>query len=151
MMGSAMVVLDSKGMLIERAKKLTTYVNQADQGLNESFSNASENLNAQSKLYQARSLNPVWHNETPGGEFNPYFMNRAVGDLRMSGPHTPLPRLSDIEEPLNRAYTRLFPIWLGVDRETLFIPADDSTALTQGLEISREESLFFVNNNLYCI
>ena len=46
---------------------------------------------------------------------------------------------------MNQAYSRLFAIWLGVNRELLFVPANNTTKpQVSGIVITPEERLLFV-------
>jgi hypothetical protein len=73
-----------------------------------------------------------------------YFMNLAEGSLRLTDPNKPLTTFTDVEDSMNKAYPLLFAIWLGINKELLFMPATNETAQIIGTIITSEERLFFV-------
>jgi hypothetical protein len=143
-MGLASVLVDSSGVLQQPAKDLTPDSDQSAEALSKYFSNGVAGLISQSNLFLFRTLNSPWHNDTFASEFIHYFMNRAEKSLRLTDPTQPLPTFEDVEAPMNSAYAQLFAIWLGVNRELLFLPATSDTAQVQGQILTPEERLFFV-------
>jgi hypothetical protein len=142
--GNATVLVSSTGILQERAIDLTPDPDQAPQALDKYFTSGIASVISQSNLFIFRTLMPWWHNDTFASEFMHYFINRAEGSLRLTDPNEPLPTFADVENPMNKAYTRLFAIWLGVNKELLFLPATNSTPQVLGSIITPEERLFFV-------
>jgi hypothetical protein len=125
--GDATVLVDSTGVLKEPAKDLTADNGQEPRALDKYFSNGAANLISQSNLFIFRTLKPWWHNDTFASEFMQYFINRADGSTRLTDPNELLPTFADVEGPMNKTNTRLFAIWLGVNKEFLFLPATDTT------------------------
>jgi hypothetical protein len=119
--GDATVLVDKSGVLKEPAKDLIADPDQSPQALDKYFSNGAAELISQSNLFIFRTLQPLWHNDTFASEFIHYFINRAEGSLRLTDPNKPLPTFADVEAPMKKAYSRLFAIWLGVNRELLFV------------------------------
>ncbi|KAH7402575.1 hypothetical protein BKA66DRAFT_564486 [Pyrenochaeta sp. MPI-SDFR-AT-0127] len=142
--GDATVVVDSAGVLQKRATDRTAEQDQTPQALDKYFSNGIADVISQSNLFIFRTLKPWWHNDTFASEFMHYFINRAEGSLRLTDPNKPLPTFADVEEPMKKAYTRLFAIWLGVNKELLFLPATDTTKQVLGSTITPEERILFV-------
>lgn len=142
--GEATVVVNSAGVLQEPAKDHTPLPNQSAEAISHYFENGPQSLIDQSNLFFFRSLDSVYHNDTFASEYMHYFMTRAAGNLRLTDPNQPLPTFKDIEEPINKAYARLFAIWLSVNQDLLFLPADNSTAHIPGFVITLEERLIFV-------
>ncbi|KAI4671168.1 uncharacterized protein J4E88_009201 [Alternaria novae-zelandiae] len=143
--GEATVLVDKTGNLKEPARDLAPDQDQSSQALDKYFSNDGAELMSRSSLFIFRTLQPRWHNDTFASEFIHYFMNRAEGSLRLTDPNMPLPTFADVETPMNQAYSRLFAIWLGVNRELLFVPANNTTTpQVSGIVITPEERLLFV-------
>jgi len=143
--GDATVIVDKTGVLTEPARDLAPDQDQSSQALDKYFSNGAAELMSQSSLFIFRTLQPLWHNDTFASEFIHYFINRAEGSLRLTDPNMPLPTFADVETPMNQAYSRLFAIWLGVNRELLFVPANNTTKpQVSGIVITPEERLLFV-------
>lgn len=141
--GSATLTVDSSGLLQGPASDLIAYIDQSPEALEGYFSSGAASLVAQSNLFLFRSLVSPWHNDTIASEFIHYFINRAEGSLRFTDPAEPLPTFEDIIGPINQAYARLFAIWLGVNKELLFLPATNTTKQMNGITITQEERLFF--------
>jgi hypothetical protein len=142
--GRATVLVDSTGVLQKRATDFAADQDQAPQALDKYFSNGTASVISQSNLFMFRTLKPWWHNDTFASEFMHYFINRAEGSLRLTDPNKPLPTFADVEEPMKKAYTRLFAIWLGVNKELLFLPETDTTKQVRGNIIAPEERILFV-------
>ena len=141
--GDATVRVDATGVLQEKATNLTLEENQEPEALEDYFTDGPGNLISQSNLFIFRTLQSLWHNDSFAGEFIHYFVNRAEGSLRLTDPNKPLPTFRDVEEPFNKAYARLFAIWLGVNVELLLEPADHATKQIEGVTHTIEERLFF--------
>jgi hypothetical protein len=143
--GDATVLVDQSGVLKEPAKDFIADQDQSPQALDRYFTNGAAELISQSNLFIFRTLRPLWHNDTFASEFIHYFINRAEGSLRLTDPSSPLPTFADVEAPMDKAYSRLFAIWLGVNRELLFVPANNTTTpQVSGTIITSEERLLFV-------
>jgi len=144
--GDATVRVDAAGVLQEPAKDIQLDSDQSYTALSKYFTNGPEEVIQHSNLFIFRTLQSSWHNDTFASEYLSYFMNRIAGHQRLTDPSEPLPSFSDVQEPLNKAYERLFAIWLGVNQKLLLQPAADGNRAPQipGLVITPEERLFFV-------
>ncbi|KAJ4983537.1 hypothetical protein SVAN01_10953 [Stagonosporopsis vannaccii] len=142
--GDATVRVDEAGVLQEPATDVQLDPDQSYTALSKYFTNGPEEVIQHSNLFIFRTLQSSWHNDTFASEYLHYFMNRAAGHQRLTDPSLPLPSLSDVREPLNKAYGRLFAIWLGVNQNLLLQPASADAPQTSGLIITPEERLFFV-------
>jgi hypothetical protein len=148
--GDASVVVDSDGLLQEKAMDVVPEPDQNPQTLDKYSTNGVSNLIAQSNLFLFRLLESTYHNDSFASEYIHYFMNRAAGNLRLTNPSEPLPRFEDVEQPMRMAYKRHFAIWLGVNKELLFLPSSDAAANVTGTIITLEERLLF-NTPLFIV
>ncbi|KAF2741653.1 hypothetical protein M011DRAFT_454492 [Sporormia fimetaria CBS 119925] len=148
--GDATVTVNSAGRLIESVRDRTP--NPADSegsNLEKYFTNGALNLIGQSNQFLFRSTLPYPHNDTLGSyaaEFMHHFINRAANHTRITNPNEPVPKFSDVEAPLKAAYSRLFAIWLSINKDLLLVPAGNSTETTIMKEVKviyKEERLFF--------
>jgi hypothetical protein len=141
--GNATVLVDSAGILQQKAVHLSPRPDQSTQAQDPYFSTGVANFLAQSNRFIFRSLIPIGHNNSFAGEPLHYFINRAVGTTQLTDPVAPLPTWEDVEAPLNEAYTRLFAIWLGVNKDLLFERADNASSELLGSIITMEERILF--------
>lgn len=141
--GQATIQVNRAGVLQRPA---FDHVLESDQSLNETaayVATDTANLIAQSNLFLSRSQRSGWHNDSYASEYIHYFVNRAAGNLLLTDPNTPLPSFESVEAPLNKAFNRLFAIWLGVNKEFLFEPATAQTNMVEGALLTQEQRLFF--------
>jgi hypothetical protein len=151
--GDASVLVDSKGVLQEQARDVVLDPDQTLKALDKYSTNGITNLIAQSNLFLFRTLESTYHNDSFASEHIHYFMNRASGTLRLTDPNEPLPRFEDVEQPMRSAYKRLFAIWLGVNKERLFVSSSNATVPVEnvtGTIIALEERILF-NTPLFII
>lgn len=141
--GIANISVDANGVLLDKPSAVVPDPDQSPAALNAYTSNGVENVISQFNLFIFRSQYSTWHNDSFASEYIHFFMNRAAGSLRLTDPNSPLPTFSDVEGPLNTAYARLFAIWLGLNKESLFEPAANASGMVDGLTVSTEERLFF--------
>lgn len=151
--GDATILVNSAGLLLEKPQNVIPDTDPA--APEKYFSNGSGNLISQSNLFLFRTLASPWHNDSFASEHIHYLMNRASNSLRLSDPTQPLPTFSDVYGPMEKAYARLFAIWLGVNIDHLFIRSEDHTssssaAQIQGTVLTLEERLF-LNPTLFTI
>ncbi|CAN9419840.1 unnamed protein product [Alternaria alternata] len=140
--GSAAVHVDSAGRMLRPAEDIETNQDQSPEALASYFSNDPSNLVAQSNLFIFQDMVSRLHWDSYASEMIHYHINREAGSLKFTDPNQPLPTMDDIEDPLERAYRRLFAIWLGVNKDYLFLPSNGTT-LIPGVVIASEERLFF--------
>jgi hypothetical protein len=139
--GDATIVVNSAGLLLEKPEDR---VPDADpEALESYFSNGVGNLISHSNLFLFRTLTSPWHNDSFASEHIHYLMNRAEGSLRLTNPSEPLPRFRDVEDVINKAYARLFAIWLGVNMDLLFVRSKEPAPQIPGTAITFEERIFF--------
>jgi hypothetical protein len=151
--GDASVLVDSEGVLQEKARDVVPDPDQTPSTLEKYSTNGVSNLIAQSNLYFFRTLSSTYHNDSFASEHIHYFMNRASGDLRLTDPNEPLPQFEDVEQPMRSAYKRLFAIWLGVNKELLFVLSSNATVPVgnvTGIVIAVEERILF-NTPLFIV
>ncbi|KAH7411656.1 hypothetical protein DE146DRAFT_248746 [Phaeosphaeria sp. MPI-PUGE-AT-0046c] len=147
--GDATILVNSAGLLLREAEDVAP---DADQGaLNKYFSNGAGNLTAQSNLFIFRTLASPWHNDSFASEHIHYLLNRASPSLHLSDPTAPLPSFPSVLAPMEKAYARLFAIWLGVNIDHLFIRSDAPTnPHLPGTVITLEDRIF-LNTTLFTI
>jgi hypothetical protein len=140
-------------VLQEKARDVVPDPDQTPSTLEKYSTNGVSNLIAQSNLYFFRTLSSTYHNDSFASEHIHYFMNRASGDLRLTDPNEPLPQFEDVEQPMRSAYKRLFAIWLGVNKELLFVLSSKATVPVgnvTGIVIAVEERILF-NTPLFIV
>ena len=111
--------------------------------------NGMADVIAQSDQFIFLELLSRWHNVSCPGEHVPYFMNLVEGNDHLTNPLKPLPTFADIETPLNMAYTRLFALWLGINKDMLFKRAGSATKPVEGMIVVQEERFFFFTVSLF--
>lgn len=141
--GLARIRVDGAGVLLAKPTDVTPDADSSSTALMNYTTNGIPDLMGQANAFLFRSLFPTWHNDSYASEYIHYFINREVGDLRLTDPLSPLPSFEDVEQAINKAYARLFAFWLSVNRGALFEPATETTARLQGIGITEEERLFF--------
>lgn len=142
--GRGNVRIDSKGRLEQEGQQFSVKRGFAQEEVNRIFSNNPINLIMQSTQYLFRYAYPVtWHNDSLANDYLNYFVQRGSNSTRLLDATNNLPKLEDVQAPINRAYAGLFAIWLGANKEHLFVPATNmSTASGPGWRVVREERLF---------
>jgi hypothetical protein len=139
-MGEATIVVNSDGVLQESAKGHTDGIEIPE----ENFANGTANLLGQANLYMFRSIKFGFHKSPFAVEAIHYFTNReADNDLRFTDPKQPIPKFSDVEEPLKKAYSKLFAIWLVLNKDRLLVNVSDPSQTIIGETITMEERIFF--------
>ena len=140
--GTARINVNTRGVLLN-SPELSPEPDQSATAINKYFPNGVGDFIAHSNLFLFRTLHANWHTDRFASEFFHYFVNRAAGDVHLTDPNTPLPTFADVEQHVNKAYSRLFAIWLGVNKELVFEPANDLTSKIEGFTIVQEDRLFF--------
>ncbi|KAF2749431.1 hypothetical protein M011DRAFT_456902 [Sporormia fimetaria CBS 119925] len=146
--GDATVTVNSEGRIVEKVVDRTPDPDSDQPShLNRYFANDPVHLIGQSNLFIFRAFRSELrhlHNETEATELIHYFINREANHTRLTDPSLPAPTFDEVMEPLRKAYTRLFAIWLGVHKDALLERAPaDAAPLIQGSRIYREERVFF--------
>jgi hypothetical protein len=143
MVGNATIMVNSAGVLQSKATNVSHHSDMSVQSQDAYVPTGVRSLMAQANLFIFRSLVPIAHNDTFASEMFHYFINRAAGNVRLTDPKEPLPQWKDVEEPVNKAYTRLFAIWLGVNKDLLFVRSPNATTQVPGTIITMEERVVF--------
>ena len=135
------VRVDAEGRLVKEIVALGHTPDKIEAGPN--LVDGLTDLIGQSNRYLFQMEAHGWHNDSFPGDFINYFASRAVNSSRLLDPKRSLPSLNDIQMPLSKAYSRLFAIWLGLNKEQLLVPrANESTISRPGWRVVREERLF---------
>ncbi|KAH7128103.1 hypothetical protein B0J11DRAFT_458434, partial [Dendryphion nanum] len=144
--GSASIIVDSTGTLLQPAKNFEPDSDQSAIAHNAHFSNRAWRLYSQANMFMFRvtsSRRSLWHNNTVSGEFFHYFIRRAAGTMDFNDPSKPLPTFDQVAGPASKAYTRLFALWMSLNRDLLLEPVPANTAPIPGSLIRLEERLHF--------
>lgn len=141
--GDASVIVNADGLLQTEARDHVPETDQTSEALKKYFSSGVVSLLDQSNRFLFRSYQSSYHNDSFASEYIHYFVNRAANSLQFTDPNAPLPTFAEIEEPIKKAYARLFAIWLGVNKELLFLPASAATPKVLGTTTTFEERLLF--------
>ena len=152
--GFATVRVDSSGRLQKKAKNVTL---DNDQPKN-IFSNNPVNLIGQSNRYLFKTDSPGWHNDSFADDFMNYFASHTANSSRLIDPRQNLPTLEEIEAPLNKAYSLLFAIWMGINKDKLLMPEEaQSPQSLEGRRIEPEKRVFIstpmfaISEVIFCI
>jgi hypothetical protein len=147
MTGSGKIRVDASGRLQQQAQELnlktSTSTDNNGTGFESVFSNDPINLIGQSNLYLFQGNSPAWHNDSYANDYINYFMRKAVNSSRLVDPHKALPTFHEIIDPLNKAYSSLFAIWLGLNKDNLFVPSDQpQNNRVEGWRLETQTRLF---------
>ncbi|CAI9628309.1 unnamed protein product [Alternaria burnsii] len=145
--GRATVQVDATGRLQERVADLKVQGDAPE----ETFSNDPVNVIGQANRYIFRSTDGGWHNDSNAGDAMNYFARRESNSTRLVDPTQPVPTLEDIQAPLGKAFSRLFAIWLGANKEKLLVSRSKANEpQVQGWTIVEERRLF-VSTSMFII
>jgi hypothetical protein len=139
--GHERIEVDAEGRL---SKEVTTLPRTLESNETKSmFNDTPSGLIGQSNRYIFQSTRPAWHNDSLATEYINYFASRMANNSRLLDPKQSLPTLADVQVPLSKAYSNLFAIWLGLNKEQLLVPrANGSANSSSGWIVVREERLF---------
>jgi hypothetical protein len=140
--GTATIRVDASGRLQSPAKHVLLDGKSTDE-VSARFSTDPINLIGQSNQYLFRSGSvATFHNDTFATDYMNYFIKRAGND-RLLDPSLPVPSFGDVQIPLQKAYSKLFAIWLGVNKQNLFLPTTaGSTDSVEGSRLASEQRIF---------
>lgn len=112
--------------------------------LDRHFSNDASNLLHQGNAYVlARFAIPKWHNQSYAGDFMNYFMIKQGNSSLLTDPSQSLPSLDEVTRNLYPVYSKLFAIWLGVNKKKLLVQhGAGSATVVEGLANGRQTRLF---------
>lgn len=133
---SATIHVDTNGRLLRPVQDLSnkSRIEHLADGL---LSNDVANIAGQSNLYLFQATGGL-HNDSFANDYLNYFIRRGSGS-RLLDPSLPAPTFDEVMGPLNKAYSKLFAIWLGVNKKNLFVPASGgSLASVDGYRVERE-------------
>jgi hypothetical protein len=154
MTGFATVRVDSSGRLQKKVQNVTLD-NDQPEGV---YSDNPVNIIGQSNRYIFKGDNPGWHNDSFSDDFMSYFVSHVANSSRLVDPKQGLPTFEDIEAPLKKAYSLLFAIWMGLNKDKLLAPSDtQSPQSLQGWRIDPEKRLFIstpmfaISEAIFCI
>ncbi|KAH7396348.1 hypothetical protein BKA66DRAFT_409716 [Pyrenochaeta sp. MPI-SDFR-AT-0127] len=139
--GRAIIRVDASGRLQQKAKAVTLNTTEVND-LQHWFSNAPSNLIGQSNNYLFRVESTSWHNDSFAGNFMNYFIRRASNSSRFIDPNQGVPRFDDVLAELNKAYSNLFAIWLGINKDNLLISRQSGLDPINAWRIEPEQRLF---------
>ena len=151
--GTAKIRVGADGRLQEKAEDLNLKtISDADATtLQQLFSNDPINLIGQSNLYLFQGHSPGWHNDSFADDFLNYFMVRAANNSDFISNTMAVPSFDMLTGPLNKAYSSLFAIWLGINKNRLLLAnAEQQQSLIGGWKIEPERRVF-VSTPLFAI
>ena len=141
--GSAKVRVDPSGRLQHKPELVNVDTVDVKRNSENYFSNDPINLIGQSGRYLFKFDAAEWHNDTFADDFINYFIRRASNSTRLIDPAQSVPSFDDIIGPLKKTYSNLFAIWLGTNKDNLFIRrADDGANLITAWRVEPEQRLF---------
>jgi hypothetical protein len=141
MTGRAKIQVDASGRLQRPVEdvNMTEHLANTTSGLS---SNDAINIIGQSSRYLVQFRGGNFHNDTFANDFLNYFM-RKIDHTRIIDPNMPVPTFNDIINPLNKTYSKLFAIWLGINKKNLFVPRSTENELPiDGYSVKKEKRLF---------
>ncbi|KAF1918845.1 hypothetical protein BDU57DRAFT_511601 [Ampelomyces quisqualis] len=117
--------------------------NHAKGNFADQFNTDNPNVLGQSNKYIFLSLPGFnFHNNSFAADYLNHFIRRVSND-RLLDPSKPVPTLEDVMGPLNKAYSKLFAVWLGRNKERLFVPtAEGGLAPIPGSRLEPEQRVF---------
>jgi hypothetical protein len=144
----AKIQVDTSGRLY-RPTQIIDRSQDAPQNL---FTNDAINVIGQSNLYLFRYVGSVFQNDSFANDYLNYFIRRETNSSRLLDPNQPVPTYNETVEPLNKAYSKLFAIWLGINKKNLFVPigADEGAPAHQGYRVQFEQRVF-VSTTMFII
>ncbi|KAJ4373703.1 hypothetical protein N0V86_007846 [Didymella sp. IMI 355093] len=143
-LGHATIRVDKSGRLQQKARDLiVTDFSESNENASRLFSNDPANLISQSNKYLFPDVATGWHNDSFADDPVNYFVHRVSNTSRFLDPIQSVPAFEDIEEYLQKAYSYLFAIWLGVNKDKLLVPyANEQSSRLRGWKVQPERRLF---------
>jgi hypothetical protein len=143
--GNATIRVNSNGQLQSPAQDLSTASSIRDD-TSDRFSTDPIELIGQSNRFLFPSgilAGGSFHNDSFATDYVNHFMKREANSSRILDPNQPVPKFDDVLGPLQRAYSKLFAIWLGRNKQDLFLPiTSNSVASITGVRLESERRLF---------
>jgi hypothetical protein len=147
--GSAQIQVDASGRLQRPVESVTKKTNQ--NAPDDLFSNDIINIVGQSNLYIFQANGGDFHNDSFADNKFTYFVKHAANGSRLIEPNTPVPTFSEVVAPLNNAYSKLFAIWLGINKKNLFLPASPELAAPINAYRVQPEQRIFLSQTMFII
>jgi hypothetical protein len=154
--GRATVQVDASGRLQEKPRDLV--IHNLAEDTSQTFSNDPVNLIGQSNRYLFKYGKMAFHNDSYSSDPMNYFAARISNSSRLLDPNQGVPTLDDIQNRLGLAYSSLFAIWLGTNKEKLLVPRTSTTQVpVNGWTIVPEQRLFLstpmfaISEGILCI
>lgn len=152
--GTANIRVNAKGILQQPGESTSTSNDLADDSAT-LFSTTPIDIIGQSNGYIFPDIGG-WHNNSFGESFINHFMIRA-SDRRIVDPSQPVPTLQDIMGPLNKAYSKLFAVWLGRNKELLLVSVAEQedgkmkgTLVQPAKRIFLSTTMFIISEAILC-
>lgn len=138
---TAKIRVDASGRLQSPASEVISN-NDVNEKSGSIFSNDPINIIGQSNRYLFRFDGGAWHNDSFADDFINYFVRRDNNSTRLVDPNQPVPSFDDVAKPLSKAYSKLFAIWLGTNKNKLFVPSASDSIPLKGARVVPEQRLF---------
>jgi hypothetical protein len=141
--GHANVLVDAKGQIQTKTEVISMDQNDEPNELGKYFSNNPLNLIGQSHWYLfPNSISRLHADSFASDNFN-HFLVRESNNRRLLDPNQALPSFEDVNDTVKATYSRLFAIWLGVNKEKLLLASESKDeAQVSGWKIETSERLF---------
>ena len=125
--GAANVFIDQSDR-VRNASQVDVTSDLSKDFMDKHFSNDAANMLEQADRYIYRFGGGLWHNDSFANDMLNYFIVKSQNDTRLLDPNTPLPTVEDVTKRLKPVYSSLFAIWLGLNKDRLFIENTQATA-----------------------
>ncbi|KAL6154620.1 hypothetical protein ACJBU6_06253 [Exserohilum turcicum] len=141
--GQGDVIIDDSGR-IQGVSQRNVTSDLPEKFLEKHFSNDASNLLRQGNTYLLPQFTtPAWHNQSYANDFMNYFMIKQGGHRRLTDPTLPPPSLDELTQNLYPVYSKLFAIWLGINKRKLLLPREEGSTFTmEGVANDRQIRIF---------
>ncbi|KAF1847952.1 uncharacterized protein K460DRAFT_363966 [Cucurbitaria berberidis CBS 394.84] len=148
--GEATVLVGNDGR-VHKVSQLDTSSDLSSTFTERHFSNNASNLLRQGNTFLLRYPGARWHNQSFASEFMNYFMFKQANNSRLIDPNLPLPSLEEVTRQLYPVYSKLFAIWLGINRDKLLVPRNNGSSFTIEGWIHERQTRIFLSMPLFII
>ncbi|EFQ84872.1 hypothetical protein PTT_20366 [Pyrenophora teres f. teres 0-1] len=144
LIGGESDVLVSRDGRVQHVAQANITSDLSPQFLERHFNNNASNLLRQGNAYLfTGSSSPKWHNDSYAIDFMNYFMIKQSNNSRLIDPGLSLPTLEQVTQDLYPVYSKLFAIWLGINKRKLLVPREEgATFVVEGLVKQRQTRVF---------
>jgi hypothetical protein len=137
--GNATINVDASGRLQHAAQNITLDDKVTSQDL---FSTRPIDLIGQSTRYLFRYSSTL-HNDSYATDMMNHFARRVSNSSRLIDPKLPLPTFKEAASDINKAYSKLFAIWMGNYKQALLLPVTNERAESiEGARLKPEQRIF---------